>query len=298
VPGLPSTIGYLDWRHETLESLCKILLKKLEQEAMEPVAPDLLTLRTNVNTIAARLADWASSVAQKKKALLALGLSARQATSNQMKEYIASIVVRGLFDHVKQIRDLSAQILSEIGPLAINVILDQQLWKVPGRKHGYDIAKDIFVSMGVEAVPTLLENIDRDPYIITNVFSEMPFPYVKEACKDIFARQEFIGRYREEIVQKMRSYHDWDDTELKEILLQGLHHSDELVRILSAEWFAEDYPTEAESELQKLLDDATPVDRFYRGNGTCYGLTEKRPVSEYLRKALVKVAERRGEMSK
>jgi hypothetical protein len=198
--------------------------------------------------------------------------------SDSDKQEIASIVVDSLYDAAKDIRDLAAAILTEIGPIAIEIVLSKQLWKIPGRQHGYDIAKHIFVAMGTSAIEELVRQIDKDVYIVTNALCEMPLAQVRRACSTIFLRDSFLGRYREEVVRKMRSGQDWDATELRELLLSGLKHLDPLVRVLSAEWLIKSFPGDSAS-LAELEHDMVLVEKFY-------GPTRPKKVCEWVRAAL------------
>jgi hypothetical protein len=223
-----------------------------------------------------RVTDWATSVAQRRNAVRSLGMLAREANSVDEKERVASAVVKALFDTNKNTRDMAASILGEIGPPAVDPILSEEVWKIPGREHGYEIAKRIFVEMGEMAVPTLVSKIDRDVYVITNALCDMPFNHVKEGCKQILARTVFSGRYREEIFRKMRSHPQWDEAELRNLLKLWLQHSDPLVRVLSAEWAAEAFPHEFSKVIRAMDDDSAMVERFY-------GPVKPKSVAEWVR---------------
>jgi len=229
--------------------------------SLEPVAAQ------GIQESAEQLTDALTPVAGKKRALRLLLNAARQTTDQDTKARIAGTVVRALFDASKPVRDLAASVLSEIGPAAIDVILAQTLWKIPGRTHGYDVAEKILSDMGARAIPVLVDKIDVDEPIITRAICDMPFSLVKEACIRLFLRERFTDRWREEIYRKMRfdppfGRADWECRELETLLLSCLEHKAPLVRVLAAEWLADAYPDKAVSALERLLEDENKVERF------------------------------------
>jgi hypothetical protein len=279
IPGLPSTVAYLDWKSETVESICRLVMEKLGAVSLPQDQVSPAQMDDRIGVLAGRLTDWAASRTQKLKALKELGLMVREGNAVG-HEGLTHAVVVALFSSEKTLREIASAILIEIGPPAIPVILEKQLWKIPGKQHGYDAAKEIFVAMGARAVETLVNNIDKDVYIVTGALTAMPFDDVKDACKQLFRREQFVRRYREEIVRKMRSA-TWNKSELKELLSIGINHADPLVRVLSAEWLIADMPEESALVLM-LTSDTAPVEKFY-------GPTQSKAVRDWVASLLTPI---------
>ena len=226
-----------------------------------------------------RFPDPLMSSSNKVSLLRRLGTVVRSEKDYQKRCLLARVIVRGLFDNSKQVRDLSKYILIEIGSAAVEIILDQEIHLIPSKTHGYKMVEDIFISMGPAVAPILGELIDKHIYVVTNVLCNMPPDAVRSTCEQLFFRDHLHGRYREEIGRALQSDSTRKSSDTKALLLKGLIHSDPVVRLISAEWFSRSFPGEARSALQPMLQDNTLVERFY-------GDTHSRLLSDWIKDLL------------
>jgi len=235
-----------------------------------------------VEKIKLLLSDWASTANTKRNILRELGLIARASNLDEEKNFIAKIVVKGLFDKDIKIRNIAIAILSEIGPPAIEPVLEIRLDQIPGRKRGRWVAMDIFSLMGIEAIPNLISNVNKykNGDIILDVLCyRMPIESVIGALKDFFLQTELASHQRETVFSKLRNYNNWYEAELKEFLHKGIKHPDPLVRVMSSKWYVIVFPSDARLAFKELLKDDTLVEHSYN----------QQTVSAFVTEALMKI---------
>ena len=250
-----------------------------------------------INKLVQQVKDYATTHSQKIKAIKNMGLLCRHTEDKDKIKRNAKIIVELLSNKNKEIRDLSETILIDIGVIAIDVVLEKEIYSIPGRRHGYDIKKSIFIGMGKVAVEELVQRIDKDIYVITEALCGMPFDNdsIKRGCINLFLKENMMNRYREEIFKNMQKKNIFTKNELQAVIQKGLNHTDPLVRVLSAEWHIS--TNHIMGTINILLKDNAIVDRFYSQNFhlLIHNEIKNKPVFYWVKEAIKMKKEIRGQ---